>query len=85
MRLVKILDLVNQIEKSSFLKILDGFCLELKKTTPQIDEILSEGEGQLKNVDNQNIANLFNLLKDKYSTHLYNKIKFSDLQLENCF
>jgi len=82
MRLVKILDLVNQIEKSSFLKILDGFCLEVKKTTPQVDEILSEGEGQLKNVDNQNIANLFNLLKDKYSTHLYNKIKFSDFQLD---
>ena len=82
MRLVKILDLVNQIEKSSFLKILDGFCLELKKTTPQIDKILSEGEGQLKNVDNQNIVNLFNLLKDRYSAHLFNKIKFSDFQLD---
>ncbi len=82
MRLVKILDFVNQIEKSSFLKILDGFCLELKKTTPQIDKILSEGEGQLKNVDNQNIVNLFNLLKDKYLTHLYNKIRFSDFQLD---
>jgi len=82
MRLIKVLDLVNQIEKSSFLKILDGFCIELRKTTPQIDEILSECEGQLKNVDNQNIVNLFNLLKDKYATHLSNKIKFSDYQLD---
>lgn len=82
MRLIKVLDLVNQIEKSSFLKILDGFSVELKNTTPQIDEILSECEGQLKNVDNQNIVNLFNLLKGKYAAHLNNRIKFSDYQLD---
>jgi hypothetical protein len=82
MRLIKILDIVNLIEKSSFLKILDGFCIELKKTTPQIDEILSEGEGQLKNIDNQNIVNLFNLLKEKYSARLDDRIKFSDCQLD---
>ncbi len=82
MRLIKVLDLVNQIEKSSFLKILDGFSAELRKSTPKIDEILSECEGQLKNVDNQNIVNLFTLLKDKYGAHLSNKIKFSDYQLD---
>jgi len=82
MRLIKVLDLVNQIEKSSFLKILDGFSAELRKSTPKIDEILSECEGQLKNVDNQNIVNLFSLLKDKYGAYLSNKIKFSDYQLD---
>jgi hypothetical protein len=82
MRLIKVLDLVNQIEKSSFLKILDGFCIELRKSTPKIDEILSECEGQLKNVDNQNIVNLFSLLKDKYGAQLSNNIKFSDCQLD---
>jgi hypothetical protein len=82
MRLIKVLDLVNQIEKSSFLKILDGFCVELRKTTPKIDEILSECEGQLKNVDNQNIVNLFTLLRDRYGNQLSDKIKFSNYQLD---
>lgn len=82
MKLNKVLDMVNQIEKSSFLKILDGLCVEFKKTNPEIDKILSEGEGQLKNVDNNNIVNLFELLKDKYSECLQAKIKYSDYQLD---
>jgi len=86
MKLLKLLDVVNQIEKSSFLKILDSCCNEVKKTDnklcAQIDKILSEGEGQLKNVDNQNIVNLFNLLKDSYAKHLNEKIKYSDIQLD---
>ncbi|MBL7047001.1 MAG: hypothetical protein ISR95_05155 [Candidatus Marinimicrobia bacterium] len=82
MRLLKVLDRVNQIEKISFLKILDGFCSELRKTTPQIDKIISEGEGQLKNVENNNLVSLFQLLRDKYSIHLQEKIKFSDYPLD---
>ncbi len=82
MRLIKVLDIVNQIEKSSFLKILDGFCIELRKSKSQIDRILSQGEGQLKNVDDSNIVNLFNLLTEQYKTYLLEKIKFSDYQLD---
>jgi len=82
MRLMKVLDRVNQIEKSSFLKILDGFSAELRKSAPKIDEILSECKDQLKNVDNQNIVNLFTLVKDSYAIHLGNRIKFSDYQLD---
>jgi len=82
MRLIKVLDIVNQIEKSSFLKILDGFCLELRKTKSQIDKILSEGEGQLKNVDNNNIVNLYNLLNQEYKAYIQKRIKFSDYQLD---
>lgn len=82
MRLLKIIDKVNQIEKTSFLNILDEFSNELRKTNPEIDKILSEGEGQLKNVDDNNIVNLFNLLRDNYSSHLQQRIKFSDYQLD---
>ena len=82
MRLIKVLDIVNQIEKSSFLKILDGFCLELRKTKSQIDKILSEGEGQLKKVDNNNIVNLYNLLNQEYKAYIQKRIKFSDYQLD---
>ncbi|MHA1657528.1 MAG: hypothetical protein ACTSUT_00175 [Promethearchaeota archaeon] len=82
MRLIDVLDIVNQIEKSAFLKILDGFCSDLRKSKPKIDQILAEGEGQLKNVDDENIVNLYYLLIHKYKSHIQEKIKFSDYQLD---
>jgi hypothetical protein len=82
MRLNDVLNIVNQIEKSAFLKILDGFCSDLRKSKPKIDQILTEGEGQLKNVDNENIVNLYYLLIPKYKSHIQEKIKFSDYQLD---
>jgi len=82
MKLLKVLSKVNQIEKISFLKILDGFCAESRKITPQVDQILSQGANQLKNVDDANIVKLFNLLKEKYSAHLEKRINFSNYQLD---
>ena len=82
MDLLKVLGRVNQIEKISFLKILDSFCSESRKITPQVDLILSQGDNQLKNVDDANIVKLFKLLSRKYSAHLENKIKFSNYQLD---
>jgi len=82
MRLIDVLDTVNQIEKSAFLKILDSFCCDLRKTNPKIDKILSKGDGQLKNVDDENIVQLFELLTPQYKKHLQEKIKFSDYQLD---
>jgi hypothetical protein len=82
MKLLKVLSRVNQIEKISFLKILDSFCAESRKITPQIDQILSQSANQLKNVDDANIVKLFNLLKDKYASHIEKRIKFSNYQLD---
>ena len=42
MKLLKVLSKVNQIEKILFLKILDSFCAESRKITPQVDQILSK-------------------------------------------
>ncbi len=82
MRLLKVLSKVNQIEKISFLKIIDSFCAESRKITPQVDTILNQGANQLKNMDDADIVKLFNLLKSKYRDHLENVIKFSDYQLD---
>ncbi|HKJ33710.1 MAG TPA: hypothetical protein VKA34_17900 [Balneolales bacterium] len=82
MKLLKVLSKVNQIEKISFLKILDSFCAESRKITPQIDQILTQSANQLKNVDDANIVKLFNLLKDKYESHIEKRIKFSNYQLD---
>ena len=59
MRLIKILDIINQIERSSFLKIIDNFSTNLRSLNKEIDTILAEGEDQIKNVDNENIVKLF--------------------------
>jgi len=81
-KLLKILSRVNQIEKIAFLKILDSFCAECRKITPQVDQILTQSANQLKNVDDANIVKLFNLLKDKYASHIEKRIKFSNYQLD---
>lgn len=82
MRLIKVLDVINQIEKSSFLKLLDGYCIESRKTTPKIDKILSEYSGQIKNIDNENIVKIYNLLQNCYRTHLTQKVKYSTYHLD---
>ena len=82
MKLLKVLSRVNQIEKILFLKILDSFCAESRKITPQVDQILTQSANQLKNVDDANIVKLFNLLKDKYASHIEKRIKFSNYQLD---
>lgn len=82
MKLLKVLSRVNQIEKISFLKILDSFCAESRKITPQVDQILTQSANQLKNVDDAVIVKLFNMLKDKYASHIENRIKFSNFQLD---
>ncbi len=82
MKLLKVLSRVNQIEKISFLKILDSFCAESRKITPQVDQILTQSANQLKNVDDANIVKLFNLLKDQYASHIEKRINFSNYQLD---
>ncbi len=82
MKLLRVLGQVNQIEKISFLKILDSLCVECRKMSPKVNEILLQGENQLKNVDNENIVNLFNLLRDKYLKELKNCLDYSDYQLD---
>ncbi len=82
MKLIKVLEIINQIEKSSFLKLLDGYCVESRKTTPKINKILSEYSGQIKNIDDENIVKIFNLLKDCYRTHLTDKVKYSNYNLD---
>ncbi len=42
MNLIKVLSKVNQIEKISFLKILDSYSEDNREKNPKIDKILSD-------------------------------------------
>ncbi len=83
MKLIQLLGTVNQIERTSFLRILDGFCADVRKgeAVPEVDRLLSESDGKLKNVDDINIAALFQHFSARYSDHLQERLVFGDRQL----
>lgn len=66
MKLEKILDNVNSLEKNSFLKIVDNIKSCNPKNSKEIDKILSDGSYDLKSVDSINIAKVFNLIKTEF-------------------
>lgn len=77
MRLEKILDNLNSFEKNSFLKIIDGILANNPKNAKEFDKILSSPNRDLKNMDNINIARVFNLIEDEFSEYI--KGEFADM------
>ena len=67
MKLEKILDNVNSLEKNSFLKIIDNIKSSNPKNCKEIDKILSDSSNDLKSVDSINIAKVFNLVKSEFA------------------
>jgi len=67
MKLEKILDRVNSLEKNSFLKIVDNIKSCNPKNSKEIDKILSDSSNNLKSVDSINIAKVFSLIKDEFA------------------
>jgi hypothetical protein len=84
MKLARVLDVTNQIEKTAFFKLLDRFCSEAEgtKSGRLVDQILSEANGNIKNIDNASIEKLFLHFQDEYSLHIEKKLRFSDEQLD---
>ncbi len=66
MRLEKILDQVNSLEKNSFLKIIDNIKSSNPKNSKQIDKVLSDSSNDLKSVDSLNISKVFDLVKGEF-------------------
>lgn len=67
MKLEKVLDQLNSFEKNSFLKILENIRLSNPKNSKSVDKILSQHDNEIKNIDNINIARVFELLEDEFS------------------
>ena len=66
MKLERILDNVNSLEKNAFLKVVDNIISGSPKNADKIDKILSENEKDLKSVDNINIVQVFNLVQEEF-------------------
>jgi hypothetical protein len=82
MDLLKVLSKVNQIEKISFLKILDKYSEAQRDNNTKIDKILSESDNVLKKAGDSNVVELFYLLRDDYTQHLSCELRFNDHQLD---
>lgn len=82
MRLNAVLDNLNSFEKNSFLKILDSIISTQPKNSKKIDEILTGQARELKNVDNVNIAEVFNLIENEYINHVKTEFVNATSQLD---
>ncbi|MCT4640115.1 MAG: hypothetical protein N4A72_20635 [Bacteroidales bacterium] len=67
MKLERILDKVNSLEKNSFLKIIDNIITSSPCNAKEIDKILSENNNDLKSADNINISKVFSLVTKEFS------------------
>ena len=82
MKLEKILDNVNSLEKNAFLKIIDNIISNNPKNSKQIDKILSESINNLKGVDNNNIVKIFGLITEEFTEFLKNEFVNTTSQLD---
>ncbi|MCB2219788.1 MAG: hypothetical protein KQI35_05270 [Bacteroidetes bacterium] len=70
MKLEKILDNLNSFEKNPFLKIIDSLRNENPKNAKEIEKILNDSSGELKNMDNINVSKVFHLVKDEFTDYV---------------
>ena len=67
MKIEKILDNVNSLDKNAFLKIIDNIISSNPKNNKEIDKILSDNNQDLKSADNINIAKVFGLITEEFT------------------
>lgn len=80
MKLIKVLDSTNTLEKNSFYKILDSL-VESNKSI-EVEEILSTNNHELKNIDHENIVRVFHLVRKEYQETIRDVLESSLSQLD---
>ena len=82
MKLEKILNNINSFEKNSFLKIIDTLISSKPGNAKLIDEILSDSNRDLKNVDSINIVKVFGHLETEFSNYIKTEFLKTSSQLD---
>ncbi|MDQ3050912.1 MAG: hypothetical protein M3Q95_08520 [Bacteroidota bacterium] len=82
MKLEKILEQLNSFEKNSFLKIIDSILSKNPKNAKEVDKVLNEHSRDLKNMDNINVARVFNLVQDEFAQCIRNEFNNTSNQLD---
>ena len=82
MKLEKILENVNSLEKNSFLKIIDNIKSSNPKNSKEIEKILSDKSYDLKAADNINIAKVFSLIESEFAETIVDEFVNTTSQLD---
>lgn len=83
MKLEFILDKLNSFEKNSFLKIINDIAAGNPKNTKEVDKILSSDTSRdLKNMDNINVAKVFNLVQYEFAEYVKEEFVNTASQLD---
>ncbi|MEQ8534914.1 MAG: hypothetical protein RIB86_23880, partial [Imperialibacter sp.] len=82
MKLIKVLDQLNSLEKNSFIKIIDGIIADKSTLSKEANKILSGKSGQLKNADNENITQVFGLVEESFKAKLSYDLKYADVSTD---
>ena len=83
MKLQKILDNMNSLEKNSFIKIIDNILVNKPKNSIEIEKILAESDiAGLKNLDNIIISKIFTLVEDEFSQVIKSEFVYTSSQLD---
>lgn len=80
MKLLKVLDSTNTLEKNSFYKILDNIIENVDNH--EVEEILNDNNRTIKNIDNENISKVFSLIKNSFKEKLIYDVENSLSQLD---
>lgn len=83
MKLEKILDNLNSLEKNSFIKIIDNIIANGAKNSKAIDKIIAETDKSgLKNLDNVVISKIFSLIKNEFGQLIKSEFVNTSSQLD---
>jgi len=83
MKLEKILDNLNSLEKNSFIKIIDSIIANSPKNSKEIENILEDTDrSDLKNLDNVVISRIFDLIEEEYSELIRSEFVDTSSQLD---
>jgi len=82
MKLEKILDNLNSLEKNAFLKIIDGIIVTKPKNAKEIEKILSDPNRELKSMDNAIISKVFRLVEDEFTAIVKEQFMHTTSQID---
>ncbi len=82
MKLELILNYLNSFEKNSFLKNIDNIISEKPKNYKEVEKILNQLDGHIKNADNRSVAEVLSLVEDEFSEFINQELLSTTSQLD---
>ena len=82
MKLEKILDNLNSLEKNSFIKIIVNIIANNPKNIKEVEKILSDSDKELKSADSVNISKIFKLVESEFADIILSEFVNTTSQLD---